>query len=426
MGSKGGSFFTEVTHTASTITFTFEDGTSITLKRQTTPPASPTLEITDAKAGTNAVEENTSRDFTLSQANVESLTIIKPDGWQATVSGNTLTVTAPDTKNPYAEETGTVTLIGLSASGQAATVSMTVGAGIAYTRGDGSFLDVLVKNPDLVKPNNDGTGEPIKLDGDGDGFILLSDAARVKWIDVWDQGLTSLSGLAYFPALESLNCSDNNLTGTLDVSGCENLRTLLCDTNPNLSGLDVSGCENLQRLDCGGNANLSTLDVSGCESLQDLRCYNTDLSTLDVSNCESLQELRCSNTKIDALDVSDCVNLQRLYCSWNPNLSTLDVSGCGNLQTLECSNSALTGTLDVSTCTGLEFLECGNFDENEADPKLTVTVAGGTDLVTSDEPGKLYVRVCYDNGNGWSFKDYGDMTAIGTVVSGVKVELKAP
>ena len=338
------------------------------------------MKISDAKAGTNAVEENTSSDFTLSQENIESLTIIKPDGWQATVSGNTLTVTAPGLKNPYAEQTGTIVLIGLSASGQAATASMTVGAAVPV---DGAFLNALVQDSWRVNSEFDGGGEDIELDKDGDGFILLSDAARVKAIYAFGIGLSSLSGLEYFPALECLDCEDNNLTGTLDLSSYVNLRELYC-SETDISALDLSGCVNLealycndtklekldlsgygklQLLECNDNPNLSELDLSGCGKLQALYCnYNDDLSELDVSGCVNLQKLLCfNNPNLSTLDVSGCVNLQELYCHYNDNLSELKVSGCGNLQTLNCSYTNL-DKLDVSGCANLQTLSCNYND----------------------------------------------------------------
>ena len=472
LGSKGSSFFTDVTHTASTITFTFEDGTSITLKKQTTP-AAVTLSITDADAGVNVflLGQSESRTFTLSQANVSSLTIIKPDGWQATVSGNTLTVTAPAYANAYSADNGTVTLLGVSSSGQAASASMQVEFGIPYAGND--FLTLLVTDPSRTNTQGDTWGERVYLDPDEGsgrrGYFTRSDAARVKYIHVGNKGLLSLSGLAYFPALEFLYCAENSsLTGTLDVSGLKNLQTLYCYSTgfstldvsgcvnlqelychftnlftldvsgcvnlqelychfTNLSGtLNVSGCVNLETLECRNIHNLSMLDVSGCENLSKLECYATNLSTLDVSDCVNLENLECFSTNLDALDVLGLTNLRKLDCS-GTNLGKLDVSGLTNLWKLDCSRISDLSTLDVSTCTGLEYLWCGSFDENEADPKLIVTVAGGTDLVTSggEVAGKLYVQVRYNRISGVYLKDYGDTLAIGMVVSGVKV-VKAP
>ena len=403
LGSKGSSFFTEVTHTAGSITFTFEDGTSITLKRQTTP-AAITLEITNAETGINKFHPGATRSFTLSQTGSPALTVVKPGGWSVVVSNNDLKITAPNRlNNPYAEETGTVTLIGLSASGQMTTVSMTVGAGIAYARGDGSFLDVLARRTETGAIVEDAYGD-VDLDDDNDGLILLSDAARVKYIDVSGAvGLSFFWGLEHFPALESLNCGNNNLTGpldvsglknlkelycyetnlfTLDVSGCVNLTVLWCYRNPNLYALDVSGLKNLQELDCS-QGNLFTLDFSDCVNLEYLNCSATSLSgTLDVSGLKNLKELWCNdNLNLSDLKVSGCVNLRTLN-SYSTNLSTLDVSGLTNLQALDCSRTNL-DELDVSGLSALKYLGCGN---SGGMPPFTVYVDPVTTLANSLNP----------------------------------------
>lgn len=83
--------------------------------------------------------------------------------------------------------------------------------------------------------------------------------------------LPSLEGIEYFTALDTLYCSNNQLTA-LDVSNCTLLKILSCDYNQ-LTALDVSGCTALQELDCSENQ-LTALNVSGC----------TQLTTLNLSS----------------------------------------------------------------------------------------------------------------------------------------------
>ena len=92
----------------------------------------------------------------------------------------------------------------------------------------------------------------------------LSESKRnkVKEIDVYDgyngQKITSLKGIEFFPNLEELLCSNNNLT-SLDVSKNTALELLWCEGN-NLTSLDVSQNTQLKVLDCHQN-NLTSLNV---------------------------------------------------------------------------------------------------------------------------------------------------------------------
>ena len=106
------------------------------------------------------------------------------------------------------------------------------------------------------------------LDADGNG--ILSDGERaVKLLNVSDLGIRSLRGVEYFPALEFLACSGNQLT-TLDISRNKALTRLSC-TNNALAALDVSGNAALATLECAGNA-LTSLDVRSNPALKWLAC----------------------------------------------------------------------------------------------------------------------------------------------------------
>ncbi len=82
-------------------------------------------------------------------------------------------------------------------------------------------------------------------------------------IVVEGMGIKSLKGIEFFPALELLRCSDNELT-TLDVSKNTNLITLFCENNK-LTSLNVSANPHLDWIHCSGNQ-LTELDITNCSS----------------------------------------------------------------------------------------------------------------------------------------------------------------
>ncbi len=174
--------------------------------------------------------------------------------------------------------------------------------------------------------------------------------------------------------LTFLDCYNNQISGTLDVSSSVNLTVLRCYNNQ-ISALDVSGLANLTVLRCYNNQ-ISALDVSGLANLTFLVCSDNEISgTLDVSGLANLEILGCDNNQISALDVSGSVNLTGLFCN-NNQISALDVSGLTNLIELFCDNNQISGTLDVSGSVNLTTLDCSSNQISALD------VSGSVNLTT--------------------------------------------
>ena len=210
-----------------------------------------------------------------------------------------------------------------------------------------------------------------------DTAIQVAEAnAYTGAIHVAALGITDLTGIAAFIAIDSLDCSGNQLTA-LNVSGCIALTTLDCSWN-SLANLNISGCIALNTLSCSYNQ-LSNLNVSGCTALIDLRCYYNQLTSLNISSCIALTTLNCCYNQLSNLNVSGCIALTTLYCHGNQltglnitantalvtlicfgnQLTTLNVSGCIALTTLDCSINQLLN-LNVSGCIGIGALYCSS------------------------------------------------------------------
>ena len=185
-------------------------------------------------------------------------------------------------------------------------------------------------------------------DYDGDGLITDTEIADITYIWVSDMNISSLKGIEFFTALETLYCESNQLT-TLDVSKNTALTTLSCDNNQ-LTTLDVLKNTALTTLYCNNNQ-LTTLDVSKNTALTTLYCNNNQLTTLDVSKNTALTTLYCNNNQLTTLDVLKNTALELLVCD-NNQLTTLHVSGLPVLHTLSCNSNQLT-TLDISGCISL-------------------------------------------------------------------------
>ena len=84
-----------------------------------------------------------------------------------------------------------------------------------------------------------------------DGVLTEAEIRNITVMDVSEKDIKSLKGIEYFTALDSLDCSVNELT-SLDVSKNTALTNLNCRSNK-LTALDVSKNTALNVLTCCGN-----------------------------------------------------------------------------------------------------------------------------------------------------------------------------
>ena len=188
------------------------------------------------------------------------------------------------------------------------------------------------------------------FDKDDDGALSAEEIEAVTEIKVSNMGISDLTGIEHFTALESLRCEYNNLT------------SLNVNNNP---ALEILGC---------GDNQLTSIDLSSNPALKSLNCYNNELTSLDVSSNPALATLDCFINQITSLDVSKNTALTYLQCGHN-NLTSLDLSNNEALEFLTCYGNQLT-SLDLSNNIALET---ALYDDNNYE----ITVTGNTfDLST--------------------------------------------
>ena len=177
-----------------------------------------------------------------------------------------------------------------------------------------------------------------------------------------NMGISDLTGIEDFLALETLSCQSNSIT-SLDVTQNTRLSQLFCGNNQ-LSNLDVAQNPNLIILWCDFNQ-ITSLDVTQNPSLISLRCENNLLTNLDVTQNPSLNVLVCENNQIASLDVSQNNTLSRFQCG-NNLLSNLNLSNNPSLTFFTCESNQIT-SLDVSINTQLINLNCAFNELTELD-----------------------------------------------------------
>ncbi|WP_299605439.1 hypothetical protein [uncultured Aquimarina sp.] len=163
------------------------------------------------------------------------------------------------------------------------------------------------------------------ISGDGQVPTTLIESLLILTVD--NLGITDLTGIEDFAALQQLRLRNNSVTN-LDVSSNLDLRLLYLGGN-DVSSLDLSANTLLEQLQCHGNNNLSSLTLGNNTNLFNLRADNTNLSNLDVAANIGLETIRIHDTPITSLDLSTLKALTNLQC-YDTNISYLNMKNGNN------------------------------------------------------------------------------------------------
>lgn len=276
--------------------------------------------------------------------------------------------------------------------------------------------------------------------------ITAKTAAQIQFLDLDKQGISDLSGLEYFTALERLKLQGNQIqdlkplqnlthltelwlrknkvTDLTPLQGLTELKTLLLTDNLIEDLEPIEGLNKLQMLDLRDNQiddltplkdlhNLTTLDVSdngfgdltaleGLSKLQYLQANDNDLLELpDFKNLTELYDLRLDNNRIT--DLTPLKGLAKLnYIS----LSNNQVSDLTPLQDLKALTGVWITNNQLADLTPLEKL-----------PKLQSEHSDYTSQKISLSSDQEEVELPLKNSKDLSFRVQGG-DAVGTVADG--------
>lgn len=234
-------------------------------------------------------------------------------------------------------------------------------------------------------------------DRNGDGKLDSEEIARIHQLDLngsWPNYISDLTGIAFFPDIDSLSVRGNKLT-SIDLSQNTKIRKLFVDKN-SITDIDLScltslvefsGADNklstfkatpaLKTLMLDRNA-LTTLDLTENTVLDSISCRANKLTAIDVTKLPGLRYLICNNNSLSSLDVSHNPELLLLYC-FNIKLPELNLKNNIALDELDCNSCGL-NSLDVTSCPNLRLLTCSFNDLQAIDvshnPKLQKLLIG--------------------------------------------------
>ena len=227
----------------------------------------------------------------------------------------------------------------------------------------------------------------LKSQGAYTGSIDFSAVNTVTTLNVSIKGITDLTGIECFTALQSLDCSVNSLTS-----------------------LNLVANTALTFVNCGANQ-LTSLNVTANTALLDLRIYANSLPSLDITNNTALTTLYGANNLLTSIDVSNNTALISLSIHAN-QLTALDVSANTALTILSCGSNQIV-SLDCTTLVNLVELACEN---NPPMNFLDVTNGNNSnmpmgDFIANNTPSLMCIsvdNVAYSNTN-WPAPLYTDV-----------------
>lgn len=193
------------------------------------------------------------------------------------------------------------------------------------------------------------------IDTDHNKVLSQEECDKVENISVV-RGYDSLKGIEYFKNLKYLDCSENRLMNTLDLSQNPALEELTCK-EIGIKALDLSQNKALKKLNCEGSSWLETLNLGSKPDLEELTCYKCRIKALDLSQSPKLKDVKCYNNQLTELKLGSKPELEKLNCSDN-QLTELDVIQCPKLIGLWFISNNLR-TIDLSKNKALAMLSFG-------------------------------------------------------------------
>ncbi|WP_281540867.1 hypothetical protein [Maribacter aestuarii] len=152
-----------------------------------------------------------------------------------------------------------------------------------------------------------------------DGTVITADIAEVNSLVLNDKGLTDLSGIQDFKALDNLWVNDNEIV-SLDVSSNILLKFIFIEDN-GLTSLSLPASSILEKVSAFNN-NLTSLDITSNTGLQVLSLANNAISAIDISNVPNAFQLNTFSIEENPLT---CIKVNEFQLESIPDQWTKDV-----------------------------------------------------------------------------------------------------
>ena len=204
----------------------------------------------------------------------------------------------------------------------------------------------------------------------GKGYINSNDVNNTKNLNASSEYIFSLEGLQYFSKLENFACEENQLTSlpslpsTLKTLNCRDnkltslpyipsgLTQLICDHNQLTSLPSFPNALQIQILECENNKLSGTVNLSNHPALKKLL----------INNNPNLKTLYANNCALTNLNVANCTALELIDCH-NNQLTNLSVQGLNNLAILEIYGNQIKESAMGDLVNSLRTIPVGSIGE---------------------------------------------------------------
>ena len=244
-------------------------------------------------------------------------------------------------------------------------------------------------------------------------------AENVTEIDCQGLGIQQVSGLAFFPNLQTL-VLENNFITSADLSGANALLDLNLNENQ-LQSINLPALPNLEFLEMQDNF-FQHLIVHNMPALIFLYMSFNELESLDLENLPNLRYLHLSGNELDSIDLGNLPSLRSVLLSGN-NFLTLDLTNVPSLQSLTMNDYSEQGddfySVDLTGNPELRSLELENHKLTSIDlsgnPKLFKVGLRSNQLTSIDLSSIDDLSSLFLNDNNLTSVDLSKFTEMGWV-----------
>lgn len=176
-------------------------------------------------------------------------------------------------------------------------------------------------------------------------------AKTAAQVNVFDEPMTSITGLENQPTLNRINLSRCLLTGHLDLTNCPLMGKVFVGGNVGLTSIDLTGSKAVLAQIRADTASIPSVDLTGASLLIDARFSDGIFASHDFSGQTSLEMFEARNgaaftSYTNLADSIPTLNTMLL------NSSGLDSAELDDIATKLASNSVVNGKFQTSGSTG--------------------------------------------------------------------------
>lgn len=228
-----------------------------------------------------------------------------------------------------------------------------------------------------------------------DNLVFTGNISVLTSLNISNQNITDLTGIAAFTSLQTLNAESNNLS-TVDLSSNTTLTSLNIAGNLSVTTINLSALTALQTLDIA-NTGISNLDISTNTALTTLDIEGTGISSLSLIPHTSLVSFNAKNAALTSLNVKNGnnSNVTLFDVTGNAGLSCITVDDAGYSVTnwtnidagMNFSETTSCATTSITDANFEAFLEANGMGNGIGNDNLVITgnIAGVTSLDISSQ-----------------------------------------